>query len=535
MFSRYQLFTGTRHRYLVIFLAIIIVIGVVFRFIELDRKLFWHDEVYTNLRSSGYSVRVAYPNLFSNKILSPPELLTYQEMKPESTYKDTINSLKLEDPHHPPVYFLIARYWMFLFGSSVTASRFLPALISLLSLPLMYGLAWELFGSHFTSFLATAFLALSPFDILFAQTARQYSLLTVLILGSSYLLLKSVRSSGYFFWVLYSLVSLLGLYTHPFFALTLLAQGSYILLLISASESRTSALDLFLKFLGSSVLILLLYSPWIYIMVTNIQQVFGTTNWTKQTLSYLDIFKYWILNFTVLFIDIDFGFNNIQTYLLRLPFVILIVLGLYQICTRTPPRTRQFILTSIFVPFLLLALPDLLLGGRRSAITRYLVSCFPAIQLTMTYVFATHINSGRFSLADSVHVWRGILVFCFTASLVSCNVSAFSQTWWSKIPSYWNAEIARQVNAVNSPYVITDSGDSGINFGEIISLSYLLDKDVKIVLLEQPPQLSRIPENSTVFVFHPSRSLRKRLEQNQYRLEKIPPSNELWKISSSST
>jgi len=36
-----------------------------------------------------------------------------------------------------------------------------------------------IFASNLTSLLATALLALSPFDILFAQTAMPYSLLTV--------------------------------------------------------------------------------------------------------------------------------------------------------------------------------------------------------------------------------------------------------------------------------------------------------------------------------------------------------------------
>ncbi|MGD1806108.1 hypothetical protein ACP6PL_11800 [Dapis sp. BLCC M126] len=54
------------------------------------------------------------------------------------------------------------------FGSYVTASRSLAALISLFSLPLIYILNWHLFNSHLTALLATTFLAVSPVEVLFA-------------------------------------------------------------------------------------------------------------------------------------------------------------------------------------------------------------------------------------------------------------------------------------------------------------------------------------------------------------------------------
>ncbi|WP_413161775.1 glycosyltransferase family 39 protein [Capilliphycus salinus ALCB114379] len=530
MFSRYKLFTGTRHRYLVIFLAIAIILGVVFRFLELDRKVFWHDEVFTNLRTSGYTLSQIYPQFFNNQIIAAPELLKYQTIKPESTFQDTINSLITDDPQHSPLYYLLARGWMSIFGSSVTASRFLPALLSLFSLPLMYALAWELFGSHFTALLATAFLSLSPVEILYAQTARQYSLLTVFILCSSYLLLKSIRSTGWFFWGLYSLACALGFYTHPFFGLTFIAQGAYILLLSSSIQSKKYPPRLLLKFILASAISFILFSPWIYVILSNLQRALNTTSWTKSPMTFLNLSKYWMLSFTSVFIDIDFGFNNPWTYLLRFPFLILILVSLYQVCLKTPPLTRQFILTCIFVPFIILVLPDLLLGGQRSAVTRYLFSCFPGILLAVTYLFATHINSGRFSLVDGVRLWRGMLAVCLTLSLISCSLSAYSKTWWSKSTSYWNPEIASQVNRVNSPYIITDQGEHYINFGETISLSYLLDQDVKFILMSQKPELSVIPKNATLFALRPSTPLLETLAQKGYQLESILEPGGLWKL-----
>lgn len=105
---------------------------------------------------------------------------------------------------------------MQIFGSSLTASRVLPVLFSLIGLPLMYALGLELFASPIVAILATVLLALSPFDVLFAQTARQYSLLTTLVIGSSFTLLQALRLPTRVNWGLYALSSALGFYTHPF-------------------------------------------------------------------------------------------------------------------------------------------------------------------------------------------------------------------------------------------------------------------------------------------------------------------------------
>ena len=103
------------------------------------------------------------------------------------------------------------------FHSPLTTFRSLPALLSLLSLPLMYALAWELFAARTAALLATALLAISPFDVLFAQTARQYGLLTTMVIASQWLLLRSLRRSSWQDWGAYALAIAIGLYTHPFF------------------------------------------------------------------------------------------------------------------------------------------------------------------------------------------------------------------------------------------------------------------------------------------------------------------------------
>ena len=556
-------------RLLIILLVIIILLGIGFRFFKIDHKLYWHDEVYTSMRAAGFTRQEIDNNLFQNRIIAASELQKYQRLKPESTAADTIRSLVTEDPQHPPLYFLLARFWMQHFGSSLTASRSLAALLSLLAFPLMYALAWELFSSHLVALLATAFIALSPFDILYAQTARQYSLLAVTVIGSSWLLLRAMRLQSWKNWGFYALSIALGLYTHPFFTLTLIGQGAFLIcsqLFInnvqnqgavnppdfnSIDRKTSPALSETIplptgglgrgvfnlsknshvsQFLLAVIAAIILYLPWLFVLITNFQRASDTTGWTQVSPGFFYLVKLWLLSFTAIFVDLDFGFDSVWTYLLRLPFLLLIIVAIYQIYHHTSRSTNLFILTSVFVPFLILALPDIILGGKRSAVSRYLVSCFPGIQLAVGYLLATKIQTSQ-------RLWRVVLAAIFTASIVSCTASAFSDTWWNKDLSYYNAEIARIINKntlnIISPkpqLVIADSGDDFTNMGDLISLSYLLDKDVQLLLLSESYNFDLLRDYEDSFVFRPSEKFRLAIEQRQGKLEPVLDYGRLWRL-----
>ncbi|MGC1394990.1 MAG: glycosyltransferase family 39 protein [Coleofasciculaceae cyanobacterium] len=519
-------FENSLSRVWLAFFVILLAIGIFFRFANLEYKTYWHDEVYTSMRAAGYTRQEIDQEIFDNRIIAAGELQKFQRIKPQSTAVDTIRSLATEDPQHPPFYFLIARFWMQMFGSSLTASRSLPALLSLLGLPLMYKLGLELFDSRLAAVVAATLYALSPFDILFAQTARQYSLLTVVVIASSLSLLLALRKATWHYWLVYSITSAVGLYTHPFFGLTLIAHGVYVLLLslqLNFSSSRFQISSILWHYLLAMIVTLGLYSPWLFVLATNYQQALATTDWARISVDVIYLTKLWTLSFSSLFFDLDFGFNNIQTYLPRALIIILIVAGIYQVCRKTNPKTWLFILTTIFVPFLILAVPDLLLGGKRSAVTRYLISCFPGVQLAVAFLLADRLLVGQW-------IWRGIMVLLFTGSIASCTVSAFSDTWWSKDLSYFNPIVAKAINAETNQPIISEIGDDFTNTGDLISLSYMLRQDTPMYLLKQPFNSQLLQAYSAPLVFRPSQQLCQVFEQKQIRLEAVFKPGRLWRL-----
>ncbi|WP_421659483.1 glycosyltransferase family 39 protein [Leptothermofonsia sp. ETS-13] len=563
------------------FLIFLLLTGVVFRFVNLRHKAYWHDEVYTSMRAAGYEGLKIGQELFTNQVIPFGELQKYQQIKPESTLADTINSLAKEDPQHPPLYFAIARSWMQWFGSSIIASRLLAVFFSLLALLLMYALAGELFASHSVALMATTLLALSPFDVLFAQIARQYSLLTATTIGSYWLLVRALQTEvnqprsrdtnkqrlrlQWRNWGLYALSVALGLYTHPFFGLTVIGQAVYVGLEWFANRPERSLWGQterrrgwVLRFGVAIAAALILYAPWLWVIITNSQRALSVTSWS-QGFPGMDFFaKLWTLSFTSLFFDLYFDSQLVLTFLLRVPILVLIGVSLYALCRYCDRSVWLLILTSILVPFLLLAVPDLLMESKRSTVSRYLISCYPGIQLAVAYFLTLNLatsqpglNAARKSRRNRLHLLSGLIssdyplkpwirqgffALLVTGSLASLTVSALSDGWWHIVPSNFNADTARRISAASSPIVISDFGYDYTNLGDLISLSYSLNKDMPLLLIQVPTwakteDFREQIQGKTAIAFRPSEKLRTTLEQTHGPLLQLSPTENLWQLS----
>jgi mannosyltransferase len=77
---------------------------------------------------------------------------------------------------HPPLYYLAMHGWL-TFGDDEATLRSLSAVLSVLSLPVVY-LIGERLGGRGLGLLSCALLALSPLQVVYAQQARMYALMT---------------------------------------------------------------------------------------------------------------------------------------------------------------------------------------------------------------------------------------------------------------------------------------------------------------------------------------------------------------------
>jgi len=227
-----------RGRNFEIILLTILVLGFLIRLPGLASRPMWYDE--------------AFSVLFSRTGLSAMLEGTLSEV--EGAAADV----------HPLLYYSVLWGWMRIVGESPVAVRALSILISLGVLILAWRLAYETFGPR-TSLLAIFLVALSPFQIHYAQEARMYGLLTFWLLGATLVVLRGLKGDEWWPWIVFGILSALAMYTH------VLAVGYLIPLALTPFlvRSRWACRRL----LASGVVAVALYLPWLLQLPTQIAKV----------------------------------------------------------------------------------------------------------------------------------------------------------------------------------------------------------------------------------------------------------------------
>ena len=250
--------------WLKILVITIVGLSIFFRFNSLGQKIYCGDESWTSVAISGHTLNELKQEISDSKGVVPITIFNkYQHINTDRNVGDTVNYLITSDPQHPPLYYVMLRLWVQIFGDSATGIRSLSAVISLLIFPCVYWLCLELFESHLVGWVAIALFAVSPLQLYFAQEARQYGLWMVEILLSSIALLRSIRLGNLRNWIGYSLALTLGLYTHLFTILVAIAHGIYVL--IQQQFRFTKVLGIYLI---ATVVAFVLFYPWLIVILS---------------------------------------------------------------------------------------------------------------------------------------------------------------------------------------------------------------------------------------------------------------------------
>ncbi len=495
---------------------IVLLIGIFLRFINLDYKVYWHDESYTSLRISGYRQEEVVGQVYQKNIVNIQELGKYQKVTSEKNLRDTLNSLALEDAMHPPLYFVAIRYWSQIFNknNSIFYNRLFSVIFGILCLPIMYWLCLELFNHKLTSLIATSLMAISPFHLLYAQEARQYSLLTLIILISSVALLRAIKINNLRNWIFYTVTIILGLYTHLFFILVPLGYSIYILII----RHFKLADKVITSYIKSSLIAGITFIPWAIVIINNLKSIDRFTSWVQKDTTIIWLIREWLLALGRLFIDWNYEFR--QTNIVLYLSLILTIYSLYYLYRKTEPKIWLFVVCLVITTFLGLAVPDILFGGIRSSAERYLIPCFIGIEIAVSYLIADKMLSSDFKRYNQF-LWSSILCILLTTGLLSCLKISQAPTWWNKQNNY-NFALAKIINQKQNPLIIT-SGRHGL-FGAFMSLSHYLDDKVNVMFLidkkDEQNRLKLIPKDSDIFLIFPSRETLNYFKPN-YKSEEI--------------
>jgi uncharacterized membrane protein len=453
-------------------MAAVIVTASAARLAGLDDLLIWHDEAFTLIRVLGYSQSDVQTGLFNAQLLTPAEVLRFQQVDPGLGWADTWRALA-QHPEHAPLYYALGRAAVALPLDPVTALRGTAAVFGLL-LPLtVFWLMRELFGRGPVPWVAAALIACSPIHFLYAQEARQYALWMLATVAASAALQPALRRGRRGDWWLYAACVTVGLYAHLLFVVLLPVHAAYAWL-VRAKESgsllrpRGLPARQWLLAVGAS---LVLFLPWILVLVTRFDRAVHYTAWMERPIGTLQIFAEWGRHLFRAFVDLIPAAPPLPLLILLIP----LAWALY-VYLRYAPRPAVWLLPLLALAYIGIVLgPDLLFGGSRSGHARYALPAVLSVQLMAAWTIGHGLTAGT---ARARRIAAGALAVLLAAGGLSIWRIQQAETWWTKNFSSDNAEIARAVNAADRPLVA--ASPSGVGTGELISVAYHLQPHVRL-------------------------------------------------------
>ncbi|WP_156114073.1 hypothetical protein [Myxosarcina sp. GI1] len=368
-----------------------LLLGAVLRVTNLEAKPPWSDEWATLVFSLGHSFRTVP----LDRVISLNTLLAPLQLDPTTNVRDVVNNL-LTESTHPPVYFVLTHWWLKLFSSdtglvSIWWGRLLSAIFGVLAIPAMFGWGWLLSRSLICAQLAAALMAVSPFGVYLSQEARHYTLAILLAIASlSFLLvairnIKQKRSIAIALVLTWIVVNSLGVATHYFFGLTLVAE----IIVLASVWFNSIRVD--------SKAILAKYWQRIYWAIAG--TISGCSIWVWVSLWRSipgDDLTSWVFD----------GNPLAEFYQPLLRLLIWLITMVFLLPIEGVPESIAIISGVILLSFIVWSLPDWLRGIRANnspqmrlgitVLTRFLLSAI-ALILAATYVFGADLTlSARF-------------------------------------------------------------------------------------------------------------------------------------------
>lgn len=493
------------------FFIIILVLGIIFRCANLGNKIYWVDEVLTSARISGYTKQEIIEDVSKKGLMNIKDLQDYQKLNPEKNFDDTFQAL-IKSPEHAPLYFIITRFWVQLFGGNPAEIRSLSLVLSLLALPCFYWLCQELFNSNLVGWVTLSLVSVSPFYVSYAQEARPYSLWIVTLLLSSIALLRALRLNNYRNWLFYLISISLSLYTSLLSILVLLGHQIYVLVIEKFQFSQKYKNHLIAVSLG-----LIAFSPWLWLVFQNLQRIQDNTTWMRVKIGLLAVAIIWLYSTFIIFIEtpIYVAFDPLIVTRATIDFTLLILIcySLYFLYRQTDKSIWLFVFIQIFASMIIFRLYDLVTGGQGSTAIRYMIPIYIGIQLSVAHLF-TH----KIFFKDQ-RFWKRSFIILILIGVCSCIYLWDKSPRYQKTRNVYNPAIASIINQTQNPILLAEPEQTI----DIISMSYLLDKTTQ-VNINSNPDLSEILEKcNNIFVFNPSVKFQDKIKQEnqQIQLEKV--------------
>jgi uncharacterized membrane protein len=248
----------------------IITLGILFKFIGLENKFVWLDEVFTMSHTSGTEMEKFVDVLPQDTLYTISDFNDILDMN-ERDYPITLQLSGLSQMIQvTPLHYYFLVFWHRLIGGDIIHYRLFSLFIFILSIPILYFFVRELGASRLTGLVTISLFCTAPFFHYYAQEARYYSLWGFAIILINLLLLIALRKNSFKWWILYSISAIFALYVSTLSGVILFGH-----LIFVGFNHRNRWKPYFIA--GS--IAFLAFLPWLLAMLGDRGSIMASTTW----------------------------------------------------------------------------------------------------------------------------------------------------------------------------------------------------------------------------------------------------------------
>lgn len=334
---------------------------------------------------------------------------------------------------HVPLYHFILHYWTYFFGTSPAAVRAPSLIFFIISIPFVFLLTRFILSRRW-ALVVTALYTFSPFMNWYANEARMYTLLALMVVISQYFFIRIMQGKKNS-WPWYLVAALLGAYSHYFFLFSLATQGIFFLLNFKKFPKKT-----FIKFVGTAAAVLAFLSPWLYYFISQ-----GAAADEKPLLS-----RPSSVDFFNAYSQFLFGFQSISLNTILVSCWPLVVVLAFFIVRRHVKLSfpMSYILFAAFIPVLVAY--GLSFVVNPLFISRYLIASLTPLLILTTWFISLHSKKGAIVGVTITLLATAVL---FTTQMTSA-FTPVRENYQSVVSDVTKKATPNDVIAISTPFTV---------------------------------------------------------------------------------
>ncbi len=267
-------------------LALIVLLAVGLRVINLSARTLWYDEAFSVLFA-----RQGWQAMVDGTLIE----------EDDGSAADV----------HPLLYYQSLHYWMDVFGESVAAVRLFSVLAGVATIPVVFLLVRDWFGRR-TALAAALIVAVAPFHVQYSQEARMYALLALVLTLATWAYWRAWQHDRAWDWVAFGVLAGVSMYVQQLAAPVLLALG--LLPVLARRRDRVVRTGL------AALLALVVYLPWLIYLPRQLAKL--RRYWVQRP----NVLHLWLALRSFVSVNLDFSAVWwLPTFLLAAVFTVFLV------------------------------------------------------------------------------------------------------------------------------------------------------------------------------------------------------------------